>query len=91
MTDDEPPSLVVRLVADERFRAAVVEDPLRALADAGPVRATPEQVRALEDMTREERSDAVTALVREVHLRGAQARFGRIRPDGRIGGPDPAT
>jgi hypothetical protein len=31
---------------------------------------------------------AVAELVRQVHWRGAQARFGRIRDDGRIGGPD---
>lgn len=87
--DDDAPALIVRLVADDRFRAAVIDDPLRALAEAGPVSVTPTQVRALEDMSRDERAAAITALVRDVHLRGAQARFGPIRPDGRIGGADP--
>jgi hypothetical protein len=45
-------------------------------------------VAQLEEMDRERRAELVTDLVRRVHLEGAQARFGRIQPDGRIGGPE---
>lgn len=81
--------LWVRAVADPAFRDALVDDPLRALAGAQDVRASAEQVRQLEDMDPAERLAFVTGVVREVHLKGGQARFGRIRGDGRIGGPDP--
>jgi hypothetical protein len=77
--------LWTRVVADERFRAALVEDPLRAVADAGDVAVSPEQMRRLEGMDREERAELVGEVVKEVHLRGAEARFGRIGPDGRLG------
>ncbi|MFN8109251.1 MAG: hypothetical protein U0Y82_05305 [Thermoleophilia bacterium] len=85
---DAPPPFWVRVVADERFRAALIDDPLRALATAGPIEVSAEQVRQLEDLTVDERREMVTAFVREVHTRGAQARFGRIGEDGRLGGPD---
>jgi hypothetical protein len=89
MTDDpDVPSIWVRAIADERFRDALVEDPLRALADAGPVRVSPEQVRQLEEMTADDRRELVTHIVREAHWRGGQARFGRLGLDGRLGGPD---
>ena len=45
-----------------------------------------EQMRRLEEMNREGRAELVGEVVRKVHLRGAEARFGRIGPDGRIGG-----
>lgn len=80
--------LWTRTVADAAFRDALIEDPLRALAAAGDVVASPEQVRRLEDMGREGRRELITALVRDAYLQGAQARFGRIREDGRIGGPE---
>lgn len=85
------PSIWVRLVADERFRAAVIEDPLRALASAGDVSVSPDQVRQLEGMGRDARREAIVALVREAHWRGGQARFGAVGADGRIGGPDNPT
>jgi hypothetical protein len=85
------PSIWVRVVADERFRADLVQDPLRALATHGHVRVSAEQVRRLEEMTADERAELVTAVMREVHMRGAQARFGRIREDGRLGGPEPGA
>jgi hypothetical protein len=77
--------LWTRVVADERFRAALVEEALRAVADAGDVAVSPEQMRRLEGMDREERAELVGEVVKEVHLRGAEARFGRIGPDGRLG------
>ena len=52
------------------------------------MRASPEQVRQLEEMDRDERAEMVTEIVREVHTRGFQARFGHLRDDGRLGGPD---
>jgi hypothetical protein len=76
-----------RAVADPAFRDALIDDPLGALAAAGDVTASPEQVRRLEEMDRDERAELVMGVVREVHRRGGQARFGPLRPDGRLGGP----
>ena len=78
----------VRAVADPGFRDALIADPLRALASAGNVSASPEQVRQLEEMDGEERAAFIMGVVREVHVKGGRARFGDIRDDGRIGGPD---
>ena len=78
-----------RAVADPAFRDALIDDPLRALADAGDVEASTEQVRQLEEMELEEREAFVKGVVRDVHTRGGQARFGHVREDGRLGGPDP--
>ena len=80
--------LWTRTVADAAFRDALIEDPLRALAAARDVVASPDQVRRLEDLGREGRRELIIAVVRDAYLQGAQARFGRIREDGRIGGPD---
>ena len=80
-------SIWVRAVADPAFRDALIADPLRALAEAGDVAASPEQVHQLEDLGPEERAELVRGVVREVHMRGGQARFGDIRRDGRLGGP----
>jgi hypothetical protein len=77
----------VRAVADPAFRDALIEDPLRAMAAAGDVHASPDQVRQLEEMDPDERAELVTEVVREVFLRGAEARFGPIGEDGRLGGP----
>ena len=79
--------LWVRAVADPVFREALIGDPLRALADAGDVTASAEQVRQLEEMAADERAELVTGVVRAIHWRGGQARFGGIGPDGRLGGP----
>lgn len=79
--------LWVRTVADPVFREALIEDPLRALAAAPDVRASPEQVRQLEGLAPAERAELVRGVVREVHMRGGQARFGAIGEDGRLGGP----
>lgn len=77
----------VRAVADPLFREALIEDPLRALASEPGVEASAEQVRQLEEMDAQERTRFVRGVVREVHMRGGQARFGAIGEDGRIGGP----
>ena len=89
MESSEGVPLWVRAVADPVFRDALIGDPLRALADAGDVQASAEQVRQLEEMDVEERAELVTGVVREIHMRGGQARFGRIHGDGRLGGPEP--
>lgn len=88
MSEPDPTHIWTRAVADMAFRDALVEDPLRALAEAGDVRASAEQVRRLEAMDREERAELVAEVVRQVHARGFQARFGPLRDDGRLGGPD---
>ncbi len=80
--------LWVRAVADPAFREALIDDPLRALAEAGDVAVSADQVRQLEEMEPGEREELVRGVVREIHLRGGQARFGSIGPDGRLGGPD---
>lgn len=77
----------VRAVADPRFREALIADPLRALAAEPGVEASPAQVRQLEEMDADERGEFVRGVVREVHMRGGQARFGAIGRDGRLGGP----
>jgi hypothetical protein len=84
--DAEVP-LWVRAVADPAFREALIEDPLRALAESGGVRVSAGQVRQLEEMEPGERGEFVRGVVREVHMRGGQARFGSIGRDGRLGGP----
>lgn len=79
----------VRAVADPRFREALIEDPLRTLASEPQVAVSAEQVRQLEEMDPAERAEFVRGVVREVHMRGGQARFGAIGRDGRIGGVPP--
>lgn len=81
--------LWTRAVADPAFRDALIDDPLRALADAGDVTASPEQVAQLEELEPDERRDLVMGVCREIHMKGGQARFGAIGPDGRLGGPPP--
>jgi hypothetical protein len=88
VSDPDPTHIWTRAVADLAFRDALIEDPLRALAEVGDVRASAEQVRRLEEMDRDERAELVAGIVREVHSRGFQARFGQLHDDGRIGGPD---
>lgn len=78
-----------RTVADPHFREALIADPLRALADAGDVGASLEQVQQLEGMSPEERADFVRGVVQDIHMRGGQTRFGSIGEDGRLGGPPP--
>ncbi len=89
MASDAVSPLWARTVADQAFREALIDDPLRALAEAGNVTASAEQVRQLEEMGREERQAFVVGVVREVHFRGATARFGSIGRDGRLGGGRP--
>ncbi len=87
MPGDEPRVPIwTRTVADPVFREALIVDPLRALADAGDVEASPDQVRQLDEMEPDEREEFVRAVVRDIHMKGGQARFGSIGEDGRIGG-----
>ncbi|HWH14557.1 MAG TPA: Os1348 family NHLP clan protein [Miltoncostaeaceae bacterium] len=78
MPDPPPrPSLWGRAVADPEFRAALIADPLRALAEHGAgVAASPEQVRRLEAMTPAEREELVREVVREVAVRRAREQWG---------------
>ncbi len=87
--ESSQPTIWVRAIADERFRAALVEDPLRALAAFSDVAVSPDQVRQLDEMSRDEREGLITRLLREAHWRGGQARFGDVGVDGRLGGGDP--
>jgi hypothetical protein len=89
MEPSEGVPLWVRAVADPGFREALIDDPLRALAEAGDVAASAEQVRQLEELDPGEREELVRGVVREIHMRGGQARFGAIGPDGRLGGAPP--
>ena len=79
------PTIWVRAIADERFRSALVEDPLRALAVFPDVTVSADQVRQLDGMSSDEREALVTRVLREAHWRGGQARFGQIGSDGRLG------
>lgn len=90
MSEESTPTLWVRVIADEAFRTALIDDPLRALAAHADVAVSADQVRQLEDMSRDEREALVTDVFREAHLRGGQARFGQIGFDGRLGGDPPA-
>ncbi len=78
--------LWTRAVADERFRAELIDDPLRAVAAAGNIDVSSEQMRLLDEMDATSREELVTEVVRRVHWAGGAARFGGIGPDGRIGG-----
>lgn len=86
--ESDRPTLWVRVIADERFRDDLIDDPLRALARHPDVAVSPDQVRQLDGMSREEREELVTRVFREAHFRGGQARFGTIGVDGRLGGAD---
>ena len=89
MSDDpDRPTIWVRVIADEAFRNAVIDDPLRALADFPDVVVSAAQVRQLEELSREEREALVTDLFRQAHWQGGQARFGQLGMDGRLGGTD---
>lgn len=91
MADDTLVPIWTRTVADPHFREALIDDPLRALADAGDVGASLDQVRRLEDMDREKRAEFVRGVVRDIHMKGGQARFGDVNADGRLGGTPPET
>ncbi len=78
-----------RMVADAVFRDAVLADPLRAMGDVDDVDVSAEQIRRLEEMSYDERMELVTEVVRDAYFRGALARFGPLREDGSLGGPEP--
>ncbi len=48
-----------------------------------------DQVRALEEMTRDERLALVTEVVRDAYMKGAVSRFGPLREDGALGPIEP--
>jgi hypothetical protein len=87
--ESSQPTIWVRAIADERFRAALIEDPLRALAAFSDVAVSADQVRQLDEMSRDERETLITRVLREAHWRGGQARFGDAGVDGRLGGGEP--
>lgn len=89
MSDDLPPTLWTRLVADERFREDFIADPLRALGATTPVAVSSEQVQQFDAMDVDERRTVITEIVREAYIKGGAARFGPWGPDGRLGGPTP--
>ncbi len=71
-----------RVVADERFRDAVIDDPLRALSDVTDVEVSAEQVCQLEEMSRDERAELVREIIRETFLMNAIARYGPVAVEG---------
>ena len=74
-----------RMVADQAFREAVIEDPLRALARVDDVDVSAEQVRQLEEMSNAQRRELVTEVVRDAFFKGAVSRFGALGRDGSLG------
>lgn len=76
-----------RMVADQAFREAVIEDPLRALARVDDVDVSPQQVRQLEEMSHGDRRELVTEVVRDAFFKGAVARWGPLGDDGALGSP----
>jgi hypothetical protein len=78
-----------RMVADQTFREAVVEDPLRALARVDDVDVSPRQVRQLEEMSHADRRELVTMVVRDAFFKGAVARWGPLGDDGELGAHPP--
>ncbi|MCU0307361.1 MAG: Os1348 family NHLP clan protein [Thermoleophilia bacterium] len=77
--DPLPPGTVsvwTRAVADPAFRDRLIEDPLRALAGAEGVHATPEEARRLEGMDRAERTALIAELVRRVTAQRARDQWG---------------
>lgn len=76
-----------RMVADQTFREAVIEDPLRALARVDDVDVSPQQVRQLEEMSHTDRRELVTEVVRDAFFKGAVARWGPLGDDGALGSP----
>ncbi len=74
-----------RVVADADFAEAVIEDPLRALSDVDDVEVSAEQVRQLEEMSREERTEFVRGIIREAFFQGASSRYGELAESGLMG------
>ncbi|MFN8110252.1 MAG: hypothetical protein U0Y82_10495 [Thermoleophilia bacterium] len=68
--------LWARAIADGAFREALIADPLRALAEAPGVAATPDQIRELEGMAAPERETLVREVLREAMARRARQQWG---------------
>ena len=87
MSDDAGrPTLWMRAIADEAFRVALIEDPLRALATFPDVAVSADQIRQLEELSRDAREALVIDVFRQAHWRGGRARFGQLGLDDRLGG-----
>lgn len=78
-----------RVVADASFADAVIDDPLRALSEVTDVVVSTEQVRRLEELTRDERADLVREVVHEAFMKGAVARYGHLSQEGLLGAGGP--
>lgn len=74
-----------RVVADATFAEAVIDDPLRALSDVPDIEVSAEQVRQLEEMSRDERTEFVRGIVREAFFKGASSRYGELAESGLLG------
>jgi hypothetical protein len=70
------PSIWGRAVGDPEFREALIEDPLRALAEVGRTEVSADQVRRLERMSRSERAELVQELIRRLAGRRAREAWG---------------
>lgn len=69
-------SVWTRAIADLAFRAALIADPLRALADAPGLVIAPDQARQLEAMTPAEREETIRELIIAVARNRARQQWG---------------
>jgi hypothetical protein len=69
----------VRVVADPQFREALIADPLRALAEAGNVHASTDQVRQLEELDPDARAELVRGAPVQMWGRGKKGSGRRAR------------
>lgn len=88
MEPTQTASIWARAIADPVFRDALIDDPLRALADTEQLDVSADQVRQLEEMSRAEREDLLRELLREVAGRRARQVWGeRFWTPDEPGGP----
>ena len=71
-----PPHIWARAAGDPAFRQALIEDPLRALAEFGTTDVSTEQVERLEQMSTEERAELVQEVLRAVASHRARQTWG---------------
>ena len=78
MTPDATPhpTIWARAIADEAFRDALIADPLRALAGTPGVKAPPEEIRKLEEMTEDERRELLREILEEAMRRRVHQMWG---------------
>lgn len=65
-SESSPPSIWGRAAGDPAFRQALIDDPLRALAEAGETGVSSEQIRRLEAMDAAEREGLITEVLRRI-------------------------